>query len=344
MTLVLVDEGVDAAADAEATVAVAHTLGGPLEAVTAGAAGESGLSDTLATLAATGVARLHRLSWPGAAEATPQARGAALARWLTTERPSAVLAPAEGRAAEVLAHAAARARLPLAAQCVTVDAAVDGEWTVTRERAGGVLLEDARLTAPVALVTVSRAAQAPAPAAVDRCEVVEHVVEPDPVAARARVVGRTAAAGGVTLATAPVVVSGGRGVGGPEGYGVLEELAGLLGGAVGCSRVATNNGWRPHSDQVGLTGTRIAPELYVACGISGATQHWVGCMDSRVILAVNTDAEAPMVARATYAVLGDVHEVLPAVVEEIRRRREARVPGQDRAEPGVELRSDTRVP
>ncbi|WP_198010177.1 electron transfer flavoprotein subunit alpha/FixB family protein, partial [Saccharomonospora halophila] len=139
-----------------------------------------------------------------------------------------------------------------------------------------------------------------------------------------RVVERTRAAGGVTLASAPVVVSGGRGVGGADGYAVLEELAGLLGGAVGCSRVATNNGWRPHSDQVGLTGTKVACDLYLACGISGATQHWVGCMDSRTILAVNTDPEAPMVSRADYAVIGDVHEVLPAVVTELRARREQR--------------------
>src|SRR5690606_28160751 len=119
---------------------------------------------------------------------------------------------------------------------------------------------------------------------------------------------------------AGVVVSGGRGVGSAEGYRVLEELAELLGGAVGCSRVATNNGWRPHSDQVGLTGTKVAPKLYIACGISGATQHWVGCMDAKAILAINTDPDAPMVTRSTYSVIGDLHEVLPAVIAEIRAR------------------------
>jgi electron transfer flavoprotein alpha subunit len=125
----------------------------------------------------------------------------------------------------------------------------------------------------------------------------------------------------VTLGTAPGVVSGGRGVGGAEGFALLEELAELLGGAVGCSRVATNNGWRPHADQVGQTGTRIAPDLYIACGISGATQHWVGCMSSKKILAINTDKDAPMVTRADYAVLGNLHEVLPALIAEVRARR-----------------------
>src|SRR5690606_11903921 len=135
-----------------------------------------------------------------------------------------------------------------------------------------------------------------------------------------RVVDRVTLPAGITLTTAPVVVSGGRGVGGPEGFAPLEELAGLLGGAVGCSRVATNNGWRPHSDQVGQTGTRVAPDVYIACGISGAIQHWVGMMASKQVIAINTDPEAPMVTKADYALIGDVAEVVPAIVEEIRQR------------------------
>ena len=123
--------------------------------------------------------------------------------------------------------------------------------------------------------------------------------------------------------TAAVVVSGGRGVGSADGFAPLEELAELLGGAVGCSRVVTNNGWRPHSDQVGQTGKRIAPELYIACSISGAIQHWVGMMASKHVLAINTDGEANMVGKAEYAVLGDLHEIVPAISAEIRKRRGA---------------------
>ena len=103
---------------------------------------------------------------------------------------------------------------------------------------------------------------------------------------------------GITLKTAPVVIGGGRGVGSPEGYGVLEELAALLGGAVGGSRIATNNGWRPHSDQIGLTGSRIAPDLYIACGISGAIQHLVGCKGAKRILVINNDPEAPFFSKS----------------------------------------------
>ena len=145
-------------------------------------------------------------------------------------------------------------------------------------------------------------------------------IDLDPALARTVVKDRVVLEAGVTLPTAPVVVGGGRGVGSAEGFGPLEELAELLGGRVGCSRAVTNNGWRPHSDQVGQTGTRIAPEIYIASGISGAIQHWVGAMGSKRILAVNTDPEANMVTKADWAVIGDLHEVIPAISAEIRHR------------------------
>ena len=130
---------------------------------------------------------------------------------------------------------------------------------------------------------------------------------------------RRAASGGVSLSDAKVVVSAGRGAGSPEGFGIIEELAGLLGGAVGCSRAVTMSGWRPHTDQVGQTGTKIAPDIYIACGISGATQHMAGCKGAKAILAVNTDPEAPILASADYAVIGDLHEVVPAISAELRK-------------------------
>ncbi len=126
---------------------------------------------------------------------------------------------------------------------------------------------------------------------------------------------------GMSLATARVVIGGGRGVGGPEGFAALEELAGLLGGVVGVSRVVTSQGWRPHRQQVGQTGTKIAPELYLACGISGAIQHMAGCLSARHIVVVNTDPEAPILAHAEYAVIGDLSEVIPALVQAIRAAR-----------------------
>ena len=137
-----------------------------------------------------------------------------------------------------------------------------------------------------------------------------------------RVSGHEApAAGSVSLADARVVVGGGRGVGSSAAFFELEELAALLGGAVGVSRAVTSNGWRPHTEQVGQTGLRIAPDLYIACGISGAIQHIVGCKAAKRILAINTDAESPIMGIADYAVIGDLHQVVPAISAEIRRRQ-----------------------
>jgi electron transfer flavoprotein alpha subunit len=124
---------------------------------------------------------------------------------------------------------------------------------------------------------------------------------------------------GISLAEAKVVVSGGRGVGSAEGFGMLEELAELLHAAVGCSRVVTSAGWRPHTDQVGQTGTKVSPDLYIACGISGATQHVAGCKGAKKILAINSDAEAPILASADYAVIGDLAEIVPAITAELRK-------------------------
>jgi electron transfer flavoprotein alpha subunit len=298
---------------------LADQLGVPVGAVAVGDAG-----DLPEELAKRGVAQLHLLQHELLADAGPACVGEALGGLVDTLRPAAVLAADGGDATEAMAWAAAAVGAPLATACTEIRPGEE-EWEVTRERSGGILLEDAVLSAPVRFATLRPGGPAPSEtAAVD--EVAVHVVVPelDVSVPRARLVERRQRAAGMTLTTAPVVVAGGRGVGSAEGYAVLEELAGLVGGVVGCSRVATNNGWRPHADQVGLTGTRISPDLYVACGISGATQHWVGCMNAHAILAVNTDPEAPMVTRATWAVIGDVHTVLPAVVTEIRRRAQDR--------------------
>jgi electron transfer flavoprotein alpha subunit len=221
-----------------------------------------------------------------------------------------IVAPGSDRGNELLAHVAARLDQPFAANVMRIDGDV-----VTRMRWGGSLLEEARLHGAPRILTVAphvHAAEAPgAP--------VELLV-PDPADTSPRVVERVEEqAGGVSLRDAKVVVSGGRGVGSAEGFAIIEELAGLLGAAVGCSRVVTSAGWRPHTDQVGQTGTKISADLYVACGISGATQHIAGAKGAKKILAINTDPEAPIFASADYAVIGDLHEIVPAISAELRR-------------------------
>jgi electron transfer flavoprotein alpha subunit len=233
---------------------------------------------------------------------------------------SAVIAPGSDRGNEILAHVAAKLDLPLAVNCVS---ATPGEpATVVRVRWGGSLLEEARVHGSPLLLSVAPHAVAAQPIGDLAVAAVSAAASELDQAVR---VSETMAAsgGGVSLSDADVVVSGGRGVGSADGFSVIEELAALLGGAVGCSRAVTSAGWRPHTDQVGQTGTKISPEVYIACGISGATQHMAGCKGAKTLLAINPDAEASIFASADYGVIGDLHEIVPAISAEIRRARGA---------------------
>jgi electron transfer flavoprotein alpha subunit len=274
-------------------------------------------------LAAYGVTSVYTVG-PGHVPAYAPAAWARVLAGLAAETGAvAVVAAATDRGNEVLAHAGALTGQPMAANCVSAgpDPGEPGSLRITRQRWAGLLLEDAVLAAAPALLTVAADAVAPVPADAP-AELTVHAHEPVLAKADLRVQARESAGrtGGVSLATARVVVGGGRGVGGPDGFAPLEELAGLLGGVLGVSRVVTSEGWRPHQQQVGQTGTRITPELYLACGISGAIQHMAGCQGARHIVAINTDAAAPIMARADYAVIGDLHQVIPALIAAIRQR------------------------
>jgi electron transfer flavoprotein alpha subunit len=230
----------------------------------------------------------------------------------------AVVAPGTDRGSEVLAHVAAKLDQPMSANCTSVTAGDPA--TVVRMRWGGSLLEEARVHGAPLLLSVAPHAVAATPISdVEVVSVSGTASEADRVVRVSETIPASTA--GVSLTDADVVVSGGRGVGSSEGFSVIEELAALLGGAVGCSRAVTSAGWRPHSDQVGQTGTKISPEIYIACGISGATQHMAGCKGAKRLLAINPDGEASIFASADYAVIGDLHEVVPAISAEIRKVR-----------------------
>jgi len=313
--LVLVELDGSAPADASLrAVSLARSLGDVSAVVFADGAPAD-------ALAAFGVADVYLVE-PSALEGyAPQAWGRVLAGLASEAGATAVLAAGTDRGNEVLAHVGAITGLPMAANCTVVTP--DGGQThrIVRHRWAGLLLEEAVMEAPVALFTAATDAVAAVPAQAP-ATVQVHVHKPELAEADlvVRAVEAPASAGGVSLASARVVVGGGRGVGGPDGFAPLEELATLLGGVVGVSRVVTSEGWRPHKQQVGQTGTKITPQLYLACGISGAIQHIAGCAGAKNVIAINTDPGAPILARADYAVIGDLHQVIPALVAALRAR------------------------
>ncbi len=311
MLLVLVEQTGGVASDPSLqTLTLARSFGEPIHALVIGSAVD---------LSHHGVAVTHVAVHDELDSFAPDAWAAILGQLADRLGAGAVFAAGTDRGNDVMARVAARMRLPLATNCIAV--APGPPVTLTRQRWGGSLLEEARLHSARALITVAPHSVPIEPARAEtrverftpqlkEQELVVHVAE-----------HVSTKGGGVSLAEAKVVVSGGRGVGSKEGFAIIEDLAGLLGAAVGCSRVVTSAGWRPHTDQVGQTGTKIAPELYIACGISGATQHMAGCKAAKRILAINSDAEAPIMLNADYAVVGDLKEIVPAISAELRKRK-----------------------
>lgn len=295
---------------------LADKMNVPLHAALVGPAS----NEILARLGEFGVNTLHAAEFEQANTYAPAAYAGSLVELLNNLKPEVLLAAGTERGNEIMAHVGARTNLAFAANCTQVQAGDD--FVVTRLRWGGSLLEEAKLAGATKLVTIapnSIPVATAAPVQVTLQRFTPALTERD---FRVRVHSRVeTATGKVSLASARVVVGGGRGVGSAEGFHELEELADLLGGAVGGSRVVTGLGWRPHHDQIGQTGTRIAPELYISCGVSGAIQHMVGAKAAKHILAINTDPDAPIMSKADYVVVGDLHQVVPAIIAEIKKKR-----------------------
>ncbi|MDH4279848.1 MAG: FAD-binding protein, partial [Acidimicrobiia bacterium] len=224
-----------------------------LEAVLIGA-GADGLTDEAA---AYGAETVHMVIHDLLTDYGPDAWGESVRQLADEVDAEAVMSVGTDRGNEVMAQLAARTGLPFVANCITIDASDTGEWSMTRVQWGGSLLEDSTLAADRKLVTFAHHAVGAVEAdTAGSGTAAEFEPELDDSHTITMIKDRAVETQGVTLSTSPVVVSGGRGVGSAEGFGILEELAGLLGGRVGCSRAVTNNGWRPHADQVGQTGTR----------------------------------------------------------------------------------------
>ena len=233
-------------------------------------------------------------------------------------KPAAVLFPASAMGKDLAPRVAARLGVGLASDCTAL--AVDGGRLIaTRPVFAGKALQKLAFTRSPAIASLRPkvfAAVSNGGAA---------AVEPlaftyDAASNRARVLELVAASGArADLTESDVIVSGGRGLKGPEHFALVEQLAEALGATVGASRAVVDAGWRPHSEQVGQTGKTVSPKLYVAVGISGAIQHLAGMSSSRCIVAINKDAEAPIFKVADYGIVGDLFDVVPALTEAVKK-------------------------
>jgi len=288
---------------------LAATLGGPVAAVLIG----SGVEGLAAELGAYGADVVHVFDQPELAHYATEPFARALAQAAQESQASAVLVPFTAMGKDLAPRVAVRLKAGLVSDCVALTAK------------GGTLEARRPVYAGKAYATVAWKGGLPlaslrpnvfALGARDEAHKAEIKKGSVDAAARARVTKVEAAAGGkVELTEAQVIVSGGRGLKGPENFHLVENLAAAFGAAVGASRAVVDAGWVDHQYQVGQTGKTVSPTLYIACGISGAIQHLAGMSSSKVIVAVNKDADAPIFKVANYGLVGDVFEILPKLTE-----------------------------
>ncbi|MEB3328705.1 MAG: electron transfer flavoprotein subunit alpha/FixB family protein [Candidatus Sericytochromatia bacterium] len=245
--------------------------------------------------------------------------GATAAGLIAEHKPAVVLFSATSSGRDLAAYAAARLGVG-AAQDVSGVAVEGGALRLTRPIFGGNVLATQAVEGGTALITALPKAFEQAAGGQGKAGAVKAVaVDPAAATARAQVKGfiEALSTGALSLPDAEIVVSGGRGVGAAEKFSIIEDLATALGAAVGASRAVTDAGWRPANEQVGQTGVTVKPKLYIAAGLSGAVQHWVGMKESGYIVAINTDPEAPIMKMADLAIVGDLFKVIPEMIKEI---------------------------
>lgn len=296
---------------------LADACGGTVTAVAIG----DDLGAVTERAAAAGATTVRCVTGGVYADYTTDAWTGALHALIEAHSPAALLLAGTAAGSDVAPRLAARLGAGLIADCSTLEIDAEGVLTATKSELGGTRLARCRAVGlPIVTIrpgVLPAAATDGGPAQV----VAEQVPEPP---ARVTVLERgVAPAGGeVALEDARVVVSGGRAMGGPDAFGVLHDLAKAFGtgAAVGASRPAADAGWVPVHREIGVSGKKVAPDLYVACGISGASQHLAGMSGSGVVVAINTDPEAPIFGVADFGVVGDLFEVVPALAAALRER------------------------
>lgn len=290
---------------------LADVLGEPLTAVVLG----SGVEGIAAELGKHGAEKILAGDDPALADYTTDIYTNVLCDIVKDKDPKILLLGASTQGKDLSARLAARLDAGLAMDCTALR--VDGETLIaTRPIFGGKILAEVAIDG-----TPQMAAIRPNVMEIIDAEKAADVesIPVNPGVGKTRVLGKKVeAAARVDLTEADIVVSGGRGMAGPD-FSVLEKLAQLLGGAVGASRSAVDEGWRPHSDQVGQTGKVVSPNLYIACGISGAIQHIAGMGSSKYIVAINKDAEAPIFKKSDFGIVDDLFKVVPAITAEVEK-------------------------
>ncbi|HEY1644023.1 MAG TPA: electron transfer flavoprotein subunit alpha/FixB family protein [Streptosporangiaceae bacterium] len=285
-------------------------------AVWAGAGAEAGH----ARLAELGAAKVYVAAGADFDDYVVAPKAELLAELVAQKSPAAVLVAATAEGREV----AARLAVKTGSGILTDVTALGDELTGEQSIFGGAITVQSRVSSGTPIIAVRPNAITPEP--VPGEAVTEEVtITVSDAAKGARITGRVEQERGERpeLTEASIVVSGGRGVGAAENFALIEKLADALGAAVGASRAATDAGWYPHQFQVGQTGKTVSPQLYLACGISGAIQHRAGMQTSKTIMVVNKDPEAPIFELADFGVVGDLFKVVPQLIEEIEKRAQS---------------------
>lgn len=302
-------------------LAIARQIAGDLGGQTIGLVLGQGIADLAEQAIAYGADSVFVADDPSLMSIRVQPYSAIITELVQAHEPTVLILGANTSGLELAAHIAAKLDLGLAPDCIEL-CVENGSLSASRPALIGNLVAQIRFGDKLPhIATIRRRAFTPLEpdsSRTGKITSVEAVLEEADIPTVVQ--SFESSSGEVSLTDARIVVSGGRGVGGPGGFAPVQALADALGGAMGASRAAVDAGWIPYAHQVGQTGKTVQPDLYIACGISGAIQHLAGMKTSRIIVAINRDSEAPIFQYANYGIVGDLTKYVPALTEEFTRR------------------------
>ncbi len=295
---------------------IADKMNGNLAAIVLG----NGVEALPQSLAAYGTDTVYLADDPIFTNYAPEASSKTIAELVKKIDPQVILLPASAMGKDLGPRLAARLDVGLATDCIQVNVG-NGKISAKRPMYAGKVVAEVQFSTSPAIVSLRpnvfpiTEIDGKSDVQVEKADI--PIAQSDLKAIVREIEARSG--GKLDVSEANIIVSGGRGMKAPENFKILEELADLLGAAVGASRAAVDAGWRPHSDQVGQTGKTVSPDLYIACGISGAIQHLAGMSSSKCIVAINKDPDAPIFQKADYGIVGDLFEVVPKLTEELKK-------------------------